>query len=95
MRLAQSLYRDTKIAIDNGKGDKRKMVEIHEGMRQGCPSSTIFFNVYVDNTARQWQNNLTNHFRKNQNVIDTLYLLMYRQQLLDQKTFSVHYTNSM
>lgn len=59
-----------KTLIDNEKPETVILVEINEGVRQGCPLSPIRFGVYVDSTVTQWQNRLWYNLRIIQTALD-------------------------
>lgn len=53
IKTIQSLYRNNVIQIKIQDSTK-KMAEINQGVRQGCPLSPTLFNIYIDEITRLW-----------------------------------------
>jgi hypothetical protein len=48
IRVVQSLYHDTRICIKKENRQSKILEGIITGVRQGCPLSSILFNIYID-----------------------------------------------
>lgn len=57
IRAIQSLYLNNTIQIKTFQND---VVEINQGVRQGCPLSPTLFNLYLDEVMKIWLNDLNN-----------------------------------
>jgi hypothetical protein len=55
--VIRNMYKGTKISLITNSG-KMLSAEINLGVRQGCSTSPILFNIYLDDAVMRWQSQL-------------------------------------
>jgi hypothetical protein len=76
--VIRNMYKGTKIRLITNSG-KMLSAEINLGVRQGCSTSPILFNIYLDDAvAMRWQSQLktlhmSDNFKK-ENFIKNVYV---------------------
>lgn len=72
VKVVQSLYFKSNIIIDKGGPISDSILEINQGVRQGCPLSPALFSIYIDEVIGQWQLALTTDFKINNKILNTI-----------------------
>ena len=58
--------------IENNSTRNKKKIFINQGVKQGCPLSRALFNIHIDAAIQKGQSTLTEHFKVQYIVLDTL-----------------------
>ena len=58
--------------IQNNCTRNKRKIFINQGVKQGCPLSPALFNIYIEAAIQKWQSTLTEHFKVQNIVLDTL-----------------------
>ena len=52
--IIQKIYKENLIRVNAGNGISEDFRVITQGVRQGCPPSSVLFNLYLDEAIRIW-----------------------------------------
>jgi len=67
IRAVKSMYTNTNITIKM-QSHESKPIKTNQGLKQGCSMSPTLFNIYIDNTVREWDQTIETGIKLNQHT---------------------------